>query len=585
MPRRSILFAARIAGLFVLLTMLVALVSPAAATDETPPPPSTEEQAETPDPAEWPGERLMDVLPLATEETGPSPEPVQWVSAAEAIDAPLPAYDEEFLPPESVEWLGAWDVTDSDELTGGGGTWLGSNLIRNGDAEQPWNGTELPGWTQLHGTNWVMSDAYSPAWLTLTDLGPVDRGARYFMATPVECWGSACLTISARQTVNLTAVGSIIDTNQVTFALSGYFGGVIQNDTARLRMEYLDQNGSVIPNQQPVTIGNVTADNRLNKRGMLYRSASGKLPRGTRSVRLTLELVVGQPPFSYYRPTGLADSLSLVLTGPRVYLPLTVSSGSQQAVAQPSKPAAPTNLVSALDGVKGLKLTWQDNATNETGYRLERKKNSESAYSVLAYLDAGKTTYTDSGLTPGIQAAYRLLAYNAAGDSPAATHTATMPAAASIPNKPASCWISNLSSTSVDFFWTDSSDNEQYFPLWIAQAGVNGGQWRQLANMAPNATNVTIIDLLPGTYTALSISALNQQGESLDCVVNFTPPAQTGGIKVKNNASYPIAYLTINGVQQYPTSPMGLLSGTYLQLNLPPGAYQVEARDSARIFL
>ncbi|MTI24418.1 fibronectin type III domain-containing protein, partial [Fulvivirga kasyanovii] len=77
-------------------------------------------------------------------------------------------------------------------------------------------------------------------------------------------------------------------------------------------------------------------------------------------------------------------------------------------------PIAPGNL--SVTGEAGRNvLTWEDNATTEAGYTIERKVNSGS-YETLADIAPG-TTYVDGEITPGTTYTYRVKAYNASGDS------------------------------------------------------------------------------------------------------------------------------------------------------------------------
>jgi hypothetical protein len=80
-------------------------------------------------------------------------------------------------------------------------------------------------------------------------------------------------------------------------------------------------------------------------------------------------------------------------------------------------PLGPTNLVAQALTSTSIKLTWTDNATNETGYRIERSLDG-SSWTQLVTLGANVTTYTNTGLTKNKKYYYRVVAYNAAGDSP-----------------------------------------------------------------------------------------------------------------------------------------------------------------------
>jgi hypothetical protein len=83
------------------------------------------------------------------------------------------------------------------------------------------------------------------------------------------------------------------------------------------------------------------------------------------------------------------------------------------ADCSPAVPAAPTNLTATVNGVE-VSLLWNDNSTNETGYRLERSYDGVN-YSLAANLGANTTAHYDY---PGNGIIYyRVFALNANGDS------------------------------------------------------------------------------------------------------------------------------------------------------------------------
>ena len=79
-------------------------------------------------------------------------------------------------------------------------------------------------------------------------------------------------------------------------------------------------------------------------------------------------------------------------------------------------PLPPTNLVGTLSPLTTVNLSWIDNSTNETGFKIERKV-SGGDYALIGTTDADKTTFFDSGLSLGITYTYRVYAYNAVGSS------------------------------------------------------------------------------------------------------------------------------------------------------------------------
>jgi Calx-beta domain-containing protein/CARDB protein len=64
-----------------------------------------------------------------------------------------------------------------------------------------------------------------------------------------------------------------------------------------------------------------------------------------------------------------------------------------------------------------LTLGWADNASDESGSRIERRLNPGGSYSEIATVGANVTSYTDTTVAAGQAYCYRVRAYNSAGSS------------------------------------------------------------------------------------------------------------------------------------------------------------------------
>jgi hypothetical protein len=82
----------------------------------------------------------------------------------------------------------------------------------------------------------------------------------------------------------------------------------------------------------------------------------------------------------------------------------------------PTSPNAPSNLAATAVSSSQINLTWQDNSSDETGFKIERRTASGS-YSQIATVGAGVTSYSNTGLTAGTTYYYRVKACSSAGDS------------------------------------------------------------------------------------------------------------------------------------------------------------------------
>ncbi len=196
-------------------------------------------------------------------------------------------------------------------------------------------------------------------------------------------------------------------------------------------------------------------------------------------------------------------------------------------------PAAPSNLAaSVLAFPTRVRLTFTDNATNETGFVVERSANG-GAFTVLANLPAlagtGGVTYTDSTAVSGNTYAYRVKAVNAGGSS-AYSNTVNV----TIGSGPAA--PSNLTATllgnplRIRLTFRDNATNEANF---IVERSDNGGAFNQIATVAARTGtgNVTYTDasVVVGNNYSYRVKAVNALGSSAysntSAVINIAVPA------------------------------------------------------------
>jgi hypothetical protein len=88
------------------------------------------------------------------------------------------------------------------------------------------------------------------------------------------------------------------------------------------------------------------------------------------------------------------------------------------ASASVTIPAAPSGLSATSASTSQINLAWTDNATNETGFVLERATNSTFTAGLTSFnLAANTTSYSDTGLSASTTYWYRVRATNSAGAS------------------------------------------------------------------------------------------------------------------------------------------------------------------------
>jgi hypothetical protein len=92
-------------------------------------------------------------------------------------------------------------------------------------------------------------------------------------------------------------------------------------------------------------------------------------------------------------------------------VPLTLS-----ATSGPTLPNPPVNLTATAASMSQINLSWTDNASNESGFRIERSPDG-NIFTEIATVGADVAGYADTGLAAATTYYYRVRAYNDVGNS------------------------------------------------------------------------------------------------------------------------------------------------------------------------
>lgn len=82
----------------------------------------------------------------------------------------------------------------------------------------------------------------------------------------------------------------------------------------------------------------------------------------------------------------------------------------------PTTPSAPSNLTATAVSTAQINLSWNDNAANESGFKVEQSTDG-TTFSQIATVSANVTSYSSTGLTRNRNYYYRVRSYNATGNS------------------------------------------------------------------------------------------------------------------------------------------------------------------------
>lgn len=188
----------------------------------------------------------------------------------------------------------------------------------------------------------------------------------------------------------------------------------------------------------------------------------------------------------------------------------------------PPPPAAPTTLAATAASSSRIDLAWTDNASNETGFRIERA-SSGGAFAEIATVGADVTTYTSTGLAAATAYSYRVRASGSSGDS-AYSNTASTTTAAASPSlaAPSNLTATAISASRIDLAWTDNSAGEEAFAI---ERSADGVSFTPIATTAANATAYANTGLAASsTYTYRVRATLGSTSSAFSNSASATPP-------------------------------------------------------------
>jgi hypothetical protein len=183
-------------------------------------------------------------------------------------------------------------------------------------------------------------------------------------------------------------------------------------------------------------------------------------------------------------------------------------------ITQILPPAAPTNLSAAPSGAN-IVLTWQDNATDEIAYYVERCQGAGCA-DFMGYDAAGvnATSLTDYSVTPGVSYSYRVRAWNSGGYSGYSNvASATVGGGGGAPAAPSNLSATALSKTSIQLTWVNNAGNADGVKIERCK-GAACTNFIQITVLTGAPTSFTDTGLLGNTSYRYRVRAYNASGDS-----------------------------------------------------------------------
>lgn len=203
-------------------------------------------------------------------------------------------------------------------------------------------------------------------------------------------------------------------------------------------------------------------------------------------------------------------------------------------VTTPEVPRAPSALVAAGVPIGQIKLEWVDNASIESGFRIERSTNGAYYYEI-ASVGANTQSHMDRTISPSTTYWYRVAADSSAGRSDYSNVAAiTTPELAQAPSALAATVVS---SGQVDLAWVDNASNETGFRI---ERSTNGANFTAVASIGPESTaHVDRTVASDTTYhyrvAAYNVSGMSGYSNQVTVRTPVAPPQLPSEFSVTNN--------------------------------------------------
>ncbi|MGZ3690347.1 MAG: fibronectin type III domain-containing protein [Pseudobdellovibrio sp.] len=246
---------------------------------------------------------------------------------------------------------------------------------------------------------------------------------------------------------------------------------------------------------------------------------------------------------------AIAESASIASAGSNNSSGSTTNNNSASNNSSTSIPAPPGQLALVASSSKQINLTWSDNSSDESGFKIERAvtgggplsgASGPGSFSVVGSVGANVTSYSDTGLIENTLYYYRITSYNSAGNSTysAVMSIKTQPPPTTPPAAPSNLKATATAASLMTISWTDNSNNESSF--YIERSSDNGVTFKVIAIDSTNETSYQDYNLIESTTYIYRVRASNDAGFS-----TYTANASGTTLAAGNKATFTYVYTNI----------------------------------------
>jgi fibronectin type 3 domain-containing protein len=159
-----------------------------------------------------------------------------------------------------------------------------------------------------------------------------------------------------------------------------------------------------------------------------------------------------------------------------------------------------------------VSLAWTDNSFDETGFRVQRCAGAGcTSFAQVGQPGANVRTFNDTSVAASTLYRYRVLAFNAAGNS-SPSNVAEVTTGA-VPVAPSGLTATSVAATSVSLRWNDNSSNESGFRIERC-AGSSCTNFQQVGQTGTGVSTFTNSGLTRNQTYRYRVRAFNANGNS-----------------------------------------------------------------------
>lgn len=242
----------------------------------------------------------------------------------------------------------------------------------------------------------------------------------------------------------------------------------------------------------------------------------------------------------------------------------------------PTLPAAPSSLAAAVVDTSSVRLTWKDNASDESSQKLYVAAGS-GAFAMAGSLGANVTAVNVGSLAAGSTYRFYVTAVNGAGESSASNIAqVTTPSSVTLPSAPANLSGTALSASQARLQWSDLASNEVSQHIYRA---TGTGSYSRVATLGAGVTSAEVSGLSAGMTYSFYVTASNSAGESGPSNVAKITTAALAPALVASFSFSPVSPSTATDITFTDTSTGGPVSWSW---NFGDGTASTAARPVKR---